>query len=544
MTVTANLGLPFIAASQAQKHVTHNEALFSLDGQVQLAVLSAALATPPASPDDGERWIVPAGASGAWAGKAAQIAAWYDGGWRFFAPRPGWLAYNLATQTLLAWTGAAWVNALAAFQNLPMFGLNTTADASNRLAVKSDGVLFGNDDVTPGSGDVRVTLNKSDAAKDAGLTLQNNWSTRAQLGLLGDDNFHIKVSANGSAFTDAIQIDRTTGNVGIRTAPSSGGNALQVAGSNALFSNSAGGFSFTFSKAATAHDAALYLQTNYSTKALFGLLGLDDFSLKVTPDAANYYAGLRAWSALHGRLDIKDARRRQPMHWSPRPGSTMLDSIGLGASITGAATAVSPSSGNLFLSAPRLDFNSAATAGASAGVNGSALTLWRGNGGGLGGFYLLMRFGIETFQSNCRLFAGLVGSAGAIGNVNPSTLSNLIGVGFDSGDATLSLISNDGSGAATKTGLGAGFPTTGGQDLYELLLSAEPNGSEVRYRVERLNSGDVASGVVTTNLPVNTQFLTPHLWMNNGTSAGAVSVALVQMYCEPAALLGSRGLIG
>jgi hypothetical protein len=59
-----------------------------------------------------------------------------------------------------------------------------------------------------------------------------------------------------------------------------------------------------------------------------------------------------------------------------------------------------------------------------------------------------------------------------------------------------------------------------------------------------LNSGDVATGTVSADLPVNTQFLTPHLWMNNGTSAGAVSVALFQMYCEPAALLGSRGLIG
>jgi hypothetical protein len=510
MTDTANLGLPLIAASQAQKHVTHNEALFGLDGLVQLAVLSASLAAPPAAPNEGERWIVAAGASGAWAGKTDQVAAYYDGGWLFFVPKPGWLAYNLATLTLLAWNGTAWVNALAAFQNLPMLGVNTTADAANRLAVKSNGVLLSNDDVTPGSGDIRLTINKSAAANDAGLTLQDNWSTRALIGLLGDDNFHIKVSPNGAAFTDAIQIDKTTGNVGIRTAPSTGGNVLQVAGANALFS----------------------------------LLGSDDFLLKLTPDSSNYYAGLRGWGTLHGRLDIRDARRRQPMQWSPRPGSTALDAVGLGATITGTATAVAPSAGNLFLSSPRLDFNSAASAGASAGVVGSALTLWRGNAASLGGFYLVIRFGIETFQASCRLFAGLYSSASAIGNVNPSTLLNLIGVGFDSGDTTLSLLSNDGSGTATKTSLGAGFPTTGGQDLYELMLSAEPNGSEVRYRVERLNSGDVAGGVVTTDLPAAAQFLTPQLWMNNGTAAGAVSVALVQMYCEPAALLGSRGAIG
>ncbi|MGX7741927.1 hypothetical protein [Rhodopseudomonas parapalustris] len=77
-----------------------------------------------------------------------------------------------------------------------------------------------------------------------------------------------------------------------------------------------------------------------------------------------------------------------------------------------------------------------------------------------------------------------------------------------------------------------------------MLVSAEPNGSEIRYRVERLNSGDVASGVVTSDLPVATQFLTPHLWMNNGSTAASVNVALFQMYAEPAALLGSRGAIG
>lgn len=193
-------------------------------------------------------------------------------------------------------------------------------------------------------------------------------------------------------------------------------------------------------------DAALYIQTNFSTKALFGLLGLDDFSLKVTPDASNYFSSLRAWSTLHGRLDSKDARRRHPIAWSPRPHHD-AGCIGLTATITGTATAVSPSSGNLFLSSPRIDFASTGTVGASAGTNGSELTLWRGNGSSLGGFYLLIRFGIETFQATSRLFAGLYSLASAIGNVNPSTLFNIIGVGFDPGDTTLSLLSNDGAGA-------------------------------------------------------------------------------------------------
>lgn len=47
MTQTANLKLPYILPSQAQKHVTHNEALRLLDGIVQLAVLGRDLTVPP-----------------------------------------------------------------------------------------------------------------------------------------------------------------------------------------------------------------------------------------------------------------------------------------------------------------------------------------------------------------------------------------------------------------------------------------------------------------------------------------------------------------
>ena len=66
---TPNLGLPFILHGQAQKEVTHNEALIRLDALVHGSVRSRTLTTPPGSPANGERWIVPSGATGAWAGQ-------------------------------------------------------------------------------------------------------------------------------------------------------------------------------------------------------------------------------------------------------------------------------------------------------------------------------------------------------------------------------------------------------------------------------------------------------------------------------------------
>ena len=78
---TTHLLLPYILAAQAQKHVTHNEALRILDGLVQLSVLDRDLTAPPGSPADGDRYIVASGATGDWAGWDLNVALWTDGAW-------------------------------------------------------------------------------------------------------------------------------------------------------------------------------------------------------------------------------------------------------------------------------------------------------------------------------------------------------------------------------------------------------------------------------------------------------------------------------
>ena len=108
MTDTANLYTPVYFASQAQKHVTHNEAIRALDCLVQLSVESRALTSPPASPVEGSRYVVAAGASDAWAGKSDKIAAFQDGGWSFYAPKDGWIAWVASENILIVYDLAAW----------------------------------------------------------------------------------------------------------------------------------------------------------------------------------------------------------------------------------------------------------------------------------------------------------------------------------------------------------------------------------------------------------------------------------------------------
>lgn len=112
MTDTPRLALPAIEAAQAQKHVTHNEALALLDALVQLTVESRLLTTPPASPTDGACFIPGPGATGAWSGWDGQIAV-YSGGWFRIVPLPGLKAWVRAERLTVTYEDGVWRDGIA-----------------------------------------------------------------------------------------------------------------------------------------------------------------------------------------------------------------------------------------------------------------------------------------------------------------------------------------------------------------------------------------------------------------------------------------------
>jgi hypothetical protein len=254
MTSTPNLSLPFIEAGQAQKHVTHNEALRSLDAVVQLAV-GGITANPPTSPAEGERHIVGADASDAFAGHENEVAAFQDGAWRFFPPHVGWRAWRIDDAKLLVWTETAWSEVssgeggggsgdvvgpqgnvsdgdIAVFSGtsgksiqkargaIDYLGVGTSPDPtstdnSNRLAVRASSALFHAipQGESPGTGDIKVQISKEAAGNSASFFFSTNFSGRAEFGLVEGDAFKLKISADGLNWTEAMSFDPTTGAV-------------------------------------------------------------------------------------------------------------------------------------------------------------------------------------------------------------------------------------------------------------------------------------------------------------------------------------------
>lgn len=115
MSDSTRLALPYLAAGQAQKHITVNESLLRLDALVQLSALSAHLAGEPETPADGDIYILPAGKSGAaWDAMADGALAYYrDGAWEELTPKPGWRCFTEDERALLAYDGASWARLAA-----------------------------------------------------------------------------------------------------------------------------------------------------------------------------------------------------------------------------------------------------------------------------------------------------------------------------------------------------------------------------------------------------------------------------------------------
>lgn len=222
------LNLPYMQPAQAQKHITHNEALETLDRLVQMRIAAFDLSEPPADAQETPEQIYWTGSSpmGDWAGEAKRLAFWDGAGWRFMIPESGYLCTDVSSGCVRVFDGTDWVappSDTTIPESLARLGVNATPDDHNRLSVSADGSLF-----THAGDDHRLTVNRNADVNTASVVFKTNYVGAAEFGLTGGTDFSLKVSPDGNQFHEALSVDTETGNV--RVAESANPAKLSVHG--------------------------------------------------------------------------------------------------------------------------------------------------------------------------------------------------------------------------------------------------------------------------------------------------------------------------
>jgi Protein of unknown function (DUF2793) len=359
------------------------------------------------------------------------------------------------------------------------------ADAGNRLSVNTPAVLLNN----AGAG-IEATVNKAAAGHDASFAFKTGFSARALIGLLGSDDFSFKVSPDGSAYFDALLVDRNTGRVELPKP------AILPAASSAPAAPAAG-------------KLAIYARSRAGQPWLDAM----------RPNGRDF--------SLQPHLGLA-----RPATWLPSSGAT-ITTEGMSNSTVGTVSTPGLSAGSLATSMRRWRLTSAATADAAADQRSGVFTCWRGNAAGLGGWTFATRISLATLRATGMAFFGLYGSTAALATtLTLSAVVSCIGIGFQRGAHTRwQLVTNDASGSPTLVDMGASFAiATGG--VLTLIIAASPNAGSIWVRVVDEVDGAVFEQEVTADLPAVNQFLAPRFFMNNGATAAAVAYDCSGVYLE------------
>ncbi|MDJ0276411.1 DUF2793 domain-containing protein [Sphingomonas sp. 2R-10] len=138
---TSRLSLPLLHIAQAQKEMTHNEALTLIDLLLHGCVEGVAQDTPPATAEPGRCWIVGPAPGGAWAGRAGQIAGMTGGGWRFMMPREGMTLWWIGGETTLVFRGGAWRQGEVRAARIMVDGVAVVGPQRAAIAVPDGGTV-------------------------------------------------------------------------------------------------------------------------------------------------------------------------------------------------------------------------------------------------------------------------------------------------------------------------------------------------------------------------------------------------------------------
>jgi hypothetical protein len=227
--------------------------------------------------------------------------------------------------------------------------------------------------------------------------------------------------------------------------------------------------------------------------------------------------------------------------WKVQAGSTAVTGIGVSApGTTGTATSAAMAATNFYTYMPRVEYlvTTPATTAIAALRPQALLVTTGGSLANTGGFSLVLRWGPATgvATATTRAFAGLTGTTALPTDVEPSTSTNCVFMGWDAADTNVKMMHNDGSGTCTKVDLGASFPvpTVDRTTLYELALySPKGTSQSVSWIATNLVTGATASGTISSDMPSTSTFLGPRVSMSVGGTSSVIGLAIVAMCLDP-----------
>jgi len=201
---TKNLNIIYLTQNQTNKEILVNEGFLKFDTLMNNGAKSISISTPPSSPEESDLYIIGDSATGDWEGHENKFTYYHSSkGWVILEPNEGMTLWVNDEDKLYSFDGANWVASDGSGDEVEKLGINATADTTNKLSVKSDAILFDNEDSNS-----QVKVNKNSAGDTASHLFQTNYSGRAEFGLTGSDDFTIKVSSDGTLWNDAITIDK------------------------------------------------------------------------------------------------------------------------------------------------------------------------------------------------------------------------------------------------------------------------------------------------------------------------------------------------
>lgn len=201
MSSSTHLQLNFLAANQAQKHVSVNEALIVLDAVVQLAVLDQDLTQPPGSPAEGERYIIAAGATGAWATHDAQITSYTDGLWQFYQPKSGWVAWVEDEEMQYIFKNSVWQEIGSASAQSPVKVSSASGATTELLVIEEELTLNG------------ATTDSTIVIPDRSVVL--GVSTRTTENITGAASYDCGISGEVAKFGGSLSLSVNATNSGV-----------------------------------------------------------------------------------------------------------------------------------------------------------------------------------------------------------------------------------------------------------------------------------------------------------------------------------------